>query len=224
MGECVKKIVLAAALLAIATSVSANPISGTPKIIDGDTLRFGYVSIRMFGIDAAEVGQTCKAANGKRWRCADAAMDRLGELIAEGVTCEGNQTDGYGRILATCYRPDRTDINKQLVEEGLAWAFRRYSDTYNDVEDAAKAKGHGIWQAETQTPWDYRAARWEVAEQEAPSGCPIKGNINSHNERIYHPPWSPWYNKTKVDLAKGERWFCSEKEAVEAGWRAPAWR
>lgn len=74
-----------------------------------------------------------------------------------------------------------------------------------------------------QKPWEYRAEKWEVAEQEAPDGCPIKGNI-SENGRIYHAPWSPWYKKTKIDEAKEERWFCSEAEAVSAGWRAPKWR
>ena len=45
------------------------------------------------------------------------------------------------------------------------------------------------------------------------------GNI-SKNGNIYHPPWSPWYTKTKISTEKGERWFCSEREAIDAGWRA----
>jgi hypothetical protein len=52
--------------------------------------------------------------------------------------------------------------------------------------------------------------------------CPIKGNINSKGERIYHTPWgSRNYDRTKINTAKGERWFCNEAEAVAAGWRAP---
>ena len=38
---------------------------------------------------------------------------------------------------------------------------------------------------------------------------------------IYHVPGSPAYERTKIDEAKGERWFCSEAEARAAGWRAP---
>ena len=53
------------------------------------------------------------------------------------------------------------------------------------------------------------------------ASCVIKGNINDKNERIYHLPGDPWYAKTKLDPSKGERWFCSEKEAVAAGWRTP---
>ena len=50
--------------------------------------------------------------------------------------------------------------------------------------------------------------------------CRIKGNINHKGERIYHPPGDPDYNHTRIDLSRGERWFCSEAEARAAGWRA----
>ena len=50
----------------------------------------------------------------------------------------------------------------------------------------------------------------------------IKGNINRDGERIYHTPWSsPHYKRTKINTSKGERWFCTEGEARQAGWRAP---
>lgn len=52
------------------------------------------------------------------------------------------------------------------------------------------------------------------------SRCRIKGNIGDSG-RIYHVPGSPAYERTKIDEAKGERWFCSEQEARDAGWRAP---
>ena len=48
----------------------------------------------------------------------------------------------------------------------------------------------------------------------------IKGNISSKGERIYHYPGCLSYKVTKIDEAKGERWFSSEAEAVAAGWRA----
>jgi micrococcal nuclease len=49
--------------------------------------------------------------------------------------------------------------------------------------------------------------------------CPIKGNISSGGQ-IFHVPGQRDYCKTVIDLSKGERWFCSEAEAVAAGWRA----
>ena len=49
--------------------------------------------------------------------------------------------------------------------------------------------------------------------------CVIKGNVNSAGERIYHLPGQRYYNATQIDESKGERWFCSEQEAIDAGWR-----
>ena len=59
-----------------------------------------------------------------------------------------------------------------------------------------------------------------------PEGCTIKGNVTWTGARIYHLPWSPWYEAVKMDAAslqrKGKRWFCSEAEATAAGWRPSA--
>jgi hypothetical protein len=49
--------------------------------------------------------------------------------------------------------------------------------------------------------------------------CRIKGNINMSGERIYHVRGQPYYDATRIDPAKGERWFCSEEQARAAGWR-----
>lgn len=209
--------------LSISSVAFAETFEGTPRVVDGDTLAFGDVRVRLDGIDAPEAGQSCNEVGGGHWRCDDVGMDRLGELVASGVQCEGNAYDGYTRLLATCVNVDGVNINEALVTEGLAWAFRKYSLVYASQEDTARSTRIGIWQADTMAPWDYREAKWQSAASEAPDGCPIKGNI-SKNGRIYHAPWSPWYKKTKVNIKSGERWFCNEKEALDAGWRAPAWR
>ena len=52
------------------------------------------------------------------------------------------------------------------------------------------------------------------------NGCKIKGNINGKGEKIYHLPGSQYYEKTQIDLPQGERWFCTEQQAKEAGWRS----
>ncbi len=82
-----------------------------------------------------------------------------------------------------------------MIDLGLAWAFSRYSDDYVARETAARASGAGVWQAETEPAWEYRARRWTSATAAAapPEGCPIKGNINRKGERIYHTPWSSSY-------------------------------
>ena len=56
-----------------------------------------------------------------------------------------------------------------------------------------------------------------AAAQQQP--CLIKGNISSKGERIYHAPGCRYYNATVIEPQRGERWFCTEAEAVAAGWR-----
>lgn len=54
----------------------------------------------------------------------------------------------------------------------------------------------------------------------APSAsCVIKGNISSSKEKIFHVPGCASYGATVIDVAKGERMFCTEAEARAAGWR-----
>lgn len=199
--------------------LSAHVI-GKGVAVDGDTLDVGDVRIRLFGVDAAEMGQRCRDEGGREWRCGRSSARRLAELLAVGeVDCAPDGIDGYGRVVAHC-AIGGVDLGSLLVAEGLAWAFRRYADEYGETELAAKAEGLGIWAGTAEPPWDYRGHRWETAAQIAPEGCPIKGNVSgSSGERIYHTPWSQWYARTSIDEAKGERWFCDEAEAVAAGWR-----
>ena len=190
------------------------------RVIDGDTLEVDGTIYRLNGIDAPEHGQRCGD-----WACGQDATNALAELVeGRDVDCTPITTDGYGRVIATCFVEGR-DVGADMIDKGLAWAFLKYSDAYAAEELVSKDKAAGVFSEAYQTPWDYREERWKRAaakEQDAPEGCPIKGNI-SGNGRIYHAPWSPWYTRTRINPAKGERWFCSEAEAVAAGWRAPHW-
>ncbi|MGB3204146.1 MAG: cold shock domain-containing protein [Crinalium sp.] len=50
--------------------------------------------------------------------------------------------------------------------------------------------------------------------------CKIKGNISIETgNKIYHVPGAEDYNSTKIDLFRGEKWFCTESEAIANGWR-----
>lgn len=56
-----------------------------------------------------------------------------------------------------------------------------------------------------------------VSESES---CRIKGNISiDTGEKIYHVPGQEYYDETRINEAYGERWFCTEQEAINAGWR-----
>jgi hypothetical protein len=52
------------------------------------------------------------------------------------------------------------------------------------------------------------------------TGCDIKGNVSFNTgEKIYHLPGDSFYGSTTIDPAYGERWFCTEAEALANGWR-----
>lgn len=218
--------ILAVAILLFTGAASAETIvSGSPRVTDGDTLAIGPVVIRLHGIDAPEAGQQCLRANGRTWECGAEATNRLTELVeGQVVECVALERDAYRRIIGRC-NAGGIDVNATMAAEGLAWAFTRYSDDYVQHETDARSAQRGIWQGEAQPAWEYRAARWERAADVSPRrGCPIKGNINRDGEKIYHTPWSPWYDRTQIDETKGQRWFCDEEEAQAAGWRAARWR
>ena len=215
-----------AGALLLSLPVLAGPSPGTllegpALVVDGDTIEIAGQRIRLEGIDAPEQAQTCRTAAGLDWPCGRVATRALFDLIGqENVACESTGTDKYGRMLGLCFL-DGEDINGFMVESGNAWAFVKYSQRYVGVEASARAAKTGVWQGQSQAPWEFRQNGWQVAEYAAPKGCAIKGNISKHGQ-IYHLPWSPWYGKVTVDEAKGERWFCSEAEAQAAGWRPAA--
>lgn len=203
---------------AAAGSAQRPLITGEARVIDGDTIELGGIKVRLEGIDAPESGQTCLTRLGQTWHCGAKASHALAHLIArQPITCEDLGRDKYGRTLGTCYAGS-LNLNAEMVRIGYAWAFMRYSTAYVGLEAAARQARAGIWEGEAQPAWDYRAGRWTVAETGAPEGCAIKGNVTAGG-RIYHMPWSPWYDKVKMDTSRGKRWFCTEAEAVAAGWR-----
>ena len=214
-----------AGLAALTLSGRASSVAGLSsevRVIDGDTFEMGEYRYRLLNMDAPEMGQTCRKANGADWRCGEAAANALRKLVSSArVACDVDGTDAYGRRLAHC-AAGGVDLGGALVEQGLAVAFLRYGDEYLDAEIAAMESRRGMWAGSFTRPAEFRSAKWRVGDQAAPSkDCPIKGNINGEGERIYHTPFSRHYGRTEVSTARGERWFCTEAEAIAAGWRAP---
>lgn len=194
-------------------------ISGPASVTDGDTLRIGSQKIRLHGIDAPESRQTCKAS-GKSWRCGAAATRALRKRIAgRTVACDERDRDRYGRIVAVC-RVAGKDVNAWMVSQGWAVAYRKYSRDYVSEESAAKSGRRGLWKGEFVPPSRWRRGeRLETVARTDSGACQIKGNISRSGKRIYHVPGGRWYERTRIDISKGERWFCSHAEAQAAGWR-----
>jgi endonuclease YncB( thermonuclease family) len=146
-------ILLFAALAVVAAWLDPPPppLSGSARISDGDSFRVGDQRVRLLGLDAPELRQTCDTPEGS-WSCGEAARDRLASLLHEGeVNCRPEDTDRYGRLLARC-SVGEIDPAAQLVAEGLAIA----SGDYWREESEAKAAARGIWQGGFQLPRDWR--------------------------------------------------------------------
>ena len=156
-------LILAAALAGLLTPsvVWARPgdvISGTARITDGDTLRLGEARIRMHGIDAPEKAQPC-TRKGKRWACGMAAKEALESLVDGAIVrCIIKDVDRYRRMVGECFAQGR-NLNRAMVSQGWAMAYRAYSRDYIDVEDAARAARRGLWAGEFDMPWDWRKSR-----------------------------------------------------------------
>ena len=79
-------------------------------------------------------------------------------ILNKAVSIEGNEIDSYGRQLADVKIGDRW-INRELVEEGLAWHYKYYSDDKQlaDAEMEAKKELRGLWNTDQPIPpWEYR--------------------------------------------------------------------
>lgn len=57
----------------------------------------------------------------------------------------------------------------------------------------------------------------QAAEIAHPLGCDIKGNVGAKNN-LFYVPGHPRYHMVKINRT-GERWFCSEGDALAAGWK-----
>lgn len=198
------------------TGASAATIAGPAEIIDGDTITIFGTSVRLDGIDAPEARQTCEHAGGSSYGCGKQARTVLAGLIGkQEARCEINGTDAYGRALGLCTAGD-TDLNAEMVKQGWALAFVRYSDRFSQQEREAEAAQRGLWSGTFDAPWDWRAG---VSAEFESDDCVIKGNISRSGEKIYHLPFQAFYDRTRITERKGERWFCTEDEARAAGWR-----
>lgn len=159
-------VLITAALLLLQTAlnpVAANdrPFSlqgeiSVTKVSDGDSLRSGVLKIRLHGIDAPELKQTCIDNQGASWPCGRAAREAMAEIATTApLRCVLMDVDRYGRLIMRCFA-GRTDIAEHLVANGLALAYRRYSTDYVAAETTARRHRRGVWSGEFEAPWDWR--------------------------------------------------------------------
>ena len=143
-------------LLGAAAAADDLPVyRGRAEVIGPAMLSLDGKRILLYGIDAPVRGQPCYAVN-QKWDCATASAKTLLNLVGDQeVACEQRRIDHFGRVFAVC-KIGEADINRALVEAGMAVALPKETADYVAAEAAAKAEGIGVWRGPFIAPADYR--------------------------------------------------------------------
>ncbi len=182
-------------------SIKAYSLPKVTKIFDGDTIVLNNKKIiRLYGVDAPEIGNC-------GWK---EAKDFLTSKLLNKKVRVKTVLYGRGRYFGFAYdKNSKESINEQLLEKGLAnyLSVGHLPKSFIEKYHRAKENHLGIFSSKcTQT-------------QPPKPDCSIKGNISERKQKIYFLPNCRNYKQIKVELFKGEGWFCSEHDARKAGFR-----
>jgi micrococcal nuclease len=200
------------------------------RVVDGDTINVRIngkeETVRLLLIDTPETVHPSQPVQPFGPEASNYVKDLLNGKNVQ-LEMDIGKRDKYGRLLAYLY-VDEQMVNKMLLEKGLArvaYVFEpntKYIDDFYEIQKQAQQQEIGIWGIEnyaTEKEFeDDVAVVQENTNEESvkiTKGCTIKGNINSKGEKIFHTKESPSYKVTKP-----EEIFCTEEEAIEAGYRA----
>ena len=137
---------------------SAQELRGiVSKVTDGDSFEFvssgKSTRIRLHGIDCPEINQPY----------GDSARLFLLTFLHDTVSMIPRDIDKYGRTVADIFYND-TLINFQLISNGLAWHYKKYSadEILAEAENIAKETHTGLWATDQPiAPWDWRAGNYD---------------------------------------------------------------
>ena len=154
---------VAMAPMALSPAAAAGPeVRATVLSIgDGDTIRVQQgqqrITIRLACIDAPEMAQAPDGANARSY-----LQSRL--RLGSSVTLRPQTVDRFGRTVAEVI--GEVNLNLALVEDGMAFAYRRYlsqcnAKEYLDAEFRASRSRFGVWRVPggITRPWDFRRSR-----------------------------------------------------------------
>ncbi|KAB0671328.1 thermonuclease family protein [Oryzomonas sagensis] len=159
-------------VLALFLSVGADAHAGriidgmVRAVYDGDTVLLATredsrLKVRLYGIDAPE---TTKPDSPGQPFGEISRRTLMYKIMGRQVSVEVMDVDQYRRTVAVIRYGGR-DINRDMVAEGMAWAYRQYlqgpyASEYIGVEELARARHKGLWRdANPQPPWEFRHAR-----------------------------------------------------------------
>jgi micrococcal nuclease len=224
-----------------ATPTSTLPPGLTPatvtRVVDGDTIEVEIAgqeyTLRYIGINTPETVDPRRPVECFGREASDFNKQlALGEAV--GLEKDVSETDQFGRLLRYVWLGGPSTgsgqaemVNATLVREGYAQASAyppdvKYQDFFSSLQAEAAGAGRGLWGAvcEPTTSPPPRSAAPGACQYSATSDPVIKGNISvSSGEKIYHVPGANFYDETVIDESSGERWFCTEADALSAGWR-----
>ncbi len=169
------------------------------EVHDGDTffIQNGQ-AIRVYGLDAPEL-ENCYGKESKN------ALTKL--VLNKQVEIREPMSDRSGRVMAMVYIDDIL-VNEYLIKYGFA-SSQGHGQSQSIRMNAANAYAHenslGV----------YSTQCYQINPPN--SKCTIKGNIKEDKSKVYFRDDCKNYNQTIVQKYKGEDWFCSEKEALKAG-------
>ena len=161
------KLILIFLIMLSFNNVHSKDIYGKPKILDGDTIHIKTYKIRLEGIDAPEINQQCKKSFLKissvigfdikrNYSCGIISKKKLTDKInSKNLRCISTSRDRYKRYLATCYK-NKINLNKWMVRNGFAVAYKRYSKDYIRDEENARKNKLGIWNGTFTRPENWR--------------------------------------------------------------------
>jgi endonuclease YncB( thermonuclease family) len=142
--------------MALMTPAAAQPsATGRAAVKDADSIVINGREFRLWGIDAPESDQTCRRDR-RSWECGAEATQALERFIGRNtVTCRTLELDRFRREIALCYLGGE-EINRWMVAQGWAVAYRQFSEAYVPEEDQARAARRGLWSGTFVMPADWR--------------------------------------------------------------------
>ena len=202
------------------------------KVYDGDTVQAGKYKIRLIWMDAPEgLYEGSEIKDYKFYGCPELATKYANEKLLNKkiLFCQdrsNQEHDKYGRKLRYAMIEEngsKKPFSYFAIEKGYAkrYAYASYiwKEKFKSLEQEAKTKQIGIWTKECQQKdLDIKKSNNKCGLLEEKKDCKIKGNISSKWKYLYYNIGDNNYNRVKININKGERWFCTEQEAKNCGW------
>ena len=129
--------------------------SGISRVVSGDTLTLNGRIIKLFGVAAPDLSQTCADSSGRGYKCGYQAVSWLSGWLAENeIKCHIISENEQGVLVSVCMLGPY-DIGAALINSGWAVADVRQTQIYLPYQNQALSNKRGLWQGEFYMPWDW---------------------------------------------------------------------